>query len=67
MRHLHSLFGVTIAGAGLIAIPQMVMPIPAAQTRAVQLISGDTADSPLGDGTALVLVTAQQGFLGHHG
>jgi hypothetical protein len=55
MRRLHSLFGVTIAGAGLIAIPQMVTPIPAAQVRAVQLISCDTADSPLGDGTALVL------------
>ena len=55
MRRLHSLFGVTIAGAGLIAIPASVAPIPAAQTRAVQLTSGDTADSPLGDGTALIL------------
>jgi PE-PPE domain len=55
MRRLHSLFGVTIAGAGLISIPAVVTPIPAAQTRAVQLINGDTADSPLGDGTALVL------------
>jgi hypothetical protein len=55
MRRLHSLFGVTIAGAGLMAIPQLVAPMPAAQIRAVQLTSGDTADSPLGDGTALVL------------
>ncbi len=55
MRRLHSLFGVAIAGAGLIAIPASVAPIPAAQTRAVRLMSGDTADSPLGDGTALVL------------
>jgi hypothetical protein len=55
MRRLHSLFGVTVAGAGLISIPAVVTPIPAAQTRAVQLINGDTADSPLGDGTALVL------------
>ena len=55
MRRLHSLFGLTIAGAGLIAIPPIVAPIPAAQVRAVQLVSGDTADSPLGDGTALVL------------
>jgi len=55
MRRLHSLFGVTIAGASLVAIPPVVAPMPAAQVRAVQLISGDTADSPLGDGTALVL------------
>ena len=55
MRRLHSLFGVAIAGAGLIALPASVAPIPAAQTRAVQLTSGDTADSPLGDGTALIL------------
>ena len=55
MRRLHCLFGLTIAGAGLIAIPPIVAPIPAAQVRAVQLVSGDTADSPLGDGTALVL------------
>jgi hypothetical protein len=48
MRRPHSLFGVTIAGAGLIAIPQMVMPMPAVQVRAVQLISGDTADSRSG-------------------
>jgi len=55
MRRLHSLFGVTIAGASLVAIPPVVAPMPAARVRAVQLISGDTADSPLGDGTALVL------------
>ena len=55
MRRLHSLFGIAIAGASLIAIPPAVAPIPAAQVRAVQLTSGDTADSPLGDGTALVL------------
>jgi hypothetical protein len=62
MRRLHSLFGVTIAGAGLIAIPASVSPIPAAQTRAVQLISGDTADSPLGDGTGLIWVAAASGL-----
>ena len=55
MRRVHSLVGVTIAGAGLIAILPVVSPIPGAQVRAVRLISGDTADSPLGDGTALVL------------
>ena len=55
MRRLHSLFGVTIVGAGLIAIAPLVAPIPGTQIRAVQLISGDTADSPLGDGTALIL------------
>jgi hypothetical protein len=40
MRRLHSLFGITIAGAGLIAIPPLVAPMPAAQIRAVQLTSG---------------------------
>jgi hypothetical protein len=55
MRRLHSLFGVTIAGAALIAIPQMLTPTPEVQVRAVQLTSGDTADSPLGDGTAFIL------------
>jgi hypothetical protein len=55
MRRLHRLVGLTIAGAALIAIPPLVRPMPAAQVRAVKLISGDTADSPLGDGTALIL------------
>jgi hypothetical protein len=55
VSRLHSVFGVTIAGAGLIAILPVVGPMPDTQGRAVVLTSGDTADSPLGDGTALVL------------
>jgi PE-PPE domain len=46
--------GVAIAGASLIAIP-VVSPAPHAEVRDVQLTSGDAADSPLGDGTALVM------------
>jgi PE-PPE domain len=47
--------GVAIAGASLIAVPPVTSPTPAVQARAVQLISGDSADSLLGDGTALIL------------
>jgi hypothetical protein len=46
-------FCVVVVGAGLIAAP--VSPSPGAQAPAVRLTSGDTADSPLGDGTALVV------------
>ena len=46
--------GVAIAGTCLIAAP---VPPPAShvQARDVRLTSGDAADSPLGDGTALVM------------
>jgi len=46
--------GVAIAGTSLIAMP-VAAPIPHVQVRDVRLTSGDGADSPLGDGTALVM------------
>ncbi|MGH3970227.1 MAG: PE-PPE domain-containing protein, partial [Mycobacterium sp.] len=51
----YSTVAVVIAGASLIAVPPVTSPGPAIQARAVQLTGTDTADSPLGDGTALVL------------
>lgn len=45
---------VAIAGASLIAVPPVESPTPAVQVRAVQLTTGYSADSLLGDGTALV-------------
>jgi hypothetical protein len=47
--------GVALVGASIIAVAPLVPPQPDAQVRAVRLTSGDTADSPLGDGTALIL------------
>jgi hypothetical protein len=47
--------GVAIAGASLIAVPTVTSPTPAVQAREVQLISGDSADSLLGDGSALIM------------
>jgi hypothetical protein len=55
MLRLHRTFGVALVGAGLIAVPPLVPPSPGVQVRAVRLTSGDTADSPLGDGTAFIL------------
>ena len=55
MLRLHRAFGVALVGAGLIAVPPLVPPSPGVQVRAVRLTSGDTADSPLGDGTAFIL------------
>ncbi|HEY2086648.1 MAG TPA: PE-PPE domain-containing protein [Mycobacterium sp.] len=55
MLGLHGTFGVALVGAGLIAVPSLVPPSPGVQTRAVRLTSGDTADSPLGDGTAFIM------------
>jgi PE-PPE domain len=55
MLRLHHTFGVALVGAGLIAVPPLVALSPGVQQRAVQLTSGDTADSPLGDGTALII------------
>ena len=55
MLRLHRTFGVALVGAGLIAVPPLVPPSPGVQVRAVRLASGDTADSPLGDGTAFIL------------
>jgi hypothetical protein len=47
--------GIAIVGAGLIVVPPMPSPLSNLRTRAVHLTGVDTADSPLGDGTALVL------------
>jgi PE-PPE domain len=47
--------GVAITGASLITATPVTAPIPASQARDVQLMSGDTADSALGDGTAFVI------------
>jgi hypothetical protein len=47
--------GVAITGAGLITATPVTPPIPASQARDVELTSGDTADSALGDGTAFVM------------
>ena len=46
--------GAAIAGASLIAAP-VSSPAPHIEMRDVQFTSGDGADSPLGDGTALVM------------
>ena len=46
--------GAAIAGASLIAAP-VLSPAPHIEMRDVQFTSGDGADSPLGDGTALVM------------
>jgi hypothetical protein len=55
MLRLHRTLGVALVGAGLIAVPPLVPPSPGVQVRAVRLTSGDTADSPLGDGTAFIM------------
>jgi hypothetical protein len=52
MRRARISAGVAIAGACLVAVPSGAPPIPVA---AVQLTSVDSADSPLGDGTALIM------------
>jgi hypothetical protein len=46
---------VAIAGVSLIAVTPVTPRTIDVQARAVRLISGDTADSPLGDGTALIV------------
>ncbi|HEY2198269.1 MAG TPA: PE-PPE domain-containing protein [Mycobacterium sp.] len=55
MLRPHRTLGIALVGAGLIAVPPLVPPSPGVQVRAVRLTSGDTADSPLGDGTAFIL------------
>jgi hypothetical protein len=55
MRRLLSIFGVTLTGAGLIAAPPVTAPAANIEVRAVQLTNGETADFPLGDGTALIM------------
>ncbi|MGH3560942.1 MAG: PE-PPE domain-containing protein, partial [Mycobacterium sp.] len=46
--------GVALVGTGIIAVTPLAAPPPDVQVRAIRL-TGDAADSPLGDGTALVL------------
>jgi hypothetical protein len=46
--------GVAITGAGLIAVASVLPSVPNVQVRNIRLVDVDTADSPLGDGTALV-------------
>src|SRR5271168_5157909 len=46
--------GVAITGAGVIAVAPVSPSVLDVQAREIQLIDLDTADSPLGDGTALV-------------
>src|SRR5580693_10800877 len=41
-----------MVGAGLVVVPSVAPPPRTVQVREIQLV--DTADSPLGDGTALV-------------
>ncbi|MGH3562757.1 MAG: PE-PPE domain-containing protein [Mycobacterium sp.] len=51
----YAIAGVALVGAGVIAVaPVTPAPIPDVQMRAVQL-TGDTADSSLGDGTAFAM------------
>jgi hypothetical protein len=51
-RSAHLTAGVAIVGAGLLVVPSVAPSPRTVQVRAIQLV--DTADSPLGDGTALV-------------
>lgn len=46
--------GAAIVGASLVVVPPVAPPPQNLQVHQVQLISVDAADSPLGDGTALV-------------
>ena len=48
----HLTTGAAIVGAGLLVVPSVAPSPRNVQVRAIQLV--DTADSPLGDGTALV-------------
>jgi hypothetical protein len=54
-RRTYITAGVVIAGASLIAVTPVAPATPDVQVRAVRLTSGDSADSPLGDGTALIM------------
>jgi PE-PPE domain len=51
-RSAHLTAGVAIVGASLLVVPSVAPSPRTVQVRAIQLV--DTADSPLGDGTALV-------------
>jgi len=51
-RSAHLTAGIAIVGAGLLVVPSVAPSPRNVQVRAIQLV--DTAESPLGDGTALV-------------
>lgn len=53
--HPYLTAGIAVAGVSLIAIPPVAPPVSDIHIRAIQLTSIDTADSPLGDGTAFVM------------
>ena len=54
-RRCYLSVGVAIAAVGSAAVPTATPPAPLIQAREVQLTSGDSAASLLGDGTALVI------------
>jgi hypothetical protein len=51
----HATVGVAVAAAGLIVVPPITLAAPDIHATAIRLTSVDTADSPLGDGTALIM------------
>lgn len=55
MRGVPTMFGVAALGVGLISITSLPAAVPELHVRAIRLTSVDGADSPLGDGTALVV------------
>lgn len=55
MLRLHTLLGVAVLGAGLITVPPMPAATRELHVGAIRLASVDGADSPLGDGTALIV------------
>ena len=54
-RRCYLSVAVAVAAAGVVAVPTVTPPAPVIQARELQLTSGDSAASPLGDGTALVI------------
>jgi PE-PPE domain len=54
-RRCYLSIAVAVAAAGVVAVPTVTSPAPVTQARELQLTSGDSAASPLGDGTALVI------------
>ena len=58
MRHaLHPYLtaGIAVVGVSVIAVAPVAPPVSDVHVRAIELASVDTADSPLGDGTAFVM------------
>lgn len=51
-RSAHLIAGVAIVGAGLLVVPSVAPSPRNIQGRDIQLVDVDTAESPLGDGTA---------------